>query len=118
MVYYTFTTGARLNRPWVQPGLSRIPLRIMYDKALAADVPFLDFPSGGDYAVPDELSQLAGTLASGGAMPSIANQREILRNYGHVSSNFGSIGMEPQLGTGAQRMWHRTIYRNDTGQAR
>lgn len=116
--YYSYSTGAVLDRPWVQPGLSRIPLRVMYDQARAAGVPFLAFPSGADYALPAGLAQLAGSAATGGPLPEGANRREILRNYGHVSSNHDSIGMAPQLGTGRQRMWHRTIYPNQPGQAK
>lgn len=116
--YYSYSTGAVLDRPWVQPGLSRIPLRVMYDQARAAGVPFLAFPSTAEYTLPTELARLAGSAATGGPLPQGANRREILRNYGHVSSNHDSIGMAPQLGTGQQRMWHRTIYDNQPGRAK
>lgn len=115
---YMFTTGAILNRPWVKVGLSRIPLRIMYDRAVAAGVPFLSFPSGTDYKLPNELGGFAGSFATGGALPSSENQRKILRNYGHVSANFSSTGMSPQLGKNGQRLWHRTIYWNQSGKAK
>ena len=116
--YYSYSTGAVLDRPWVQAGLSRIPLRVMYDQARAAGVPFLDFFTGPEYALPAGLAQLAGSAATGGPLPEGANRREILRNYGHVSANHDGIGMGPQLGTGRQRMWHRTIYPNQPGQAK
>ncbi len=117
---YTFSTGAILDRPWVEVGLSRIPLRIMYDKALAAKVPLLPFRTDAEYVIPAPLAQLAGSLATGGAMPSVANQREILRNYGHVSSDLSvtEVGMSPQLGTAGQRLWHRTVYPNEVGKAK
>lgn len=117
-VRYTFTTGAMLDRPWVEVGLSRIPLKIMYKRAVAAGVPLLAFPTGAQYTIPSRLKTLAGALCEGGAMPSTANQREILRNYGHVSANLSSVGMGPQLGTGKQRMWGRTIYWNKVGKAK
>ncbi|MEP4198653.1 MAG: DUF2235 domain-containing protein [Aliishimia sp.] len=115
---YTYATGAELNRPWVQVGLSRIPLKIMYDQGKAVSVPFTALPTGGEYQIPGPLSTLAGSLENGGALPTGTNRREILRNYGHVSSNLNKIGMRPQLGVGNQRMWHRTIYPNDAGQAK
>lgn len=115
---YSYSTGAILNRPWVEVGLSRIPLRIMYDRALAAGVPFLSFPAGDNYTIPSDLAALAGGLCQGGEMPSPANKREILRNFGHVSANLSSIGMAPQTGTGSQRLWHRTIYPNVSGEAK
>lgn len=117
-IHYSYNVGAMLERPWVEVGLSRIPLKIMYDQALAAGVPFLSFPTGGEYQIPPTLAGLAGSLPNGGPLPGAANTREILRNYGHVSANYGSIGMSPQEGTGSQRMWHRTIYPNDTGEAK
>lgn len=118
MVTYTYTTGGIMDRPWVQVGLSRIPLRIMYDRAVAAGAPFLSFPTSDEYNPPPGLQDLAGDFCRGGAMPPLATQREILRNYGHVSSNYDKIGMKPQLGVERQRMWHRTVYPNDSSQAK
>lgn len=117
---YAFTTGAVLDRPWVRVGLSRIPLRIMYDRAVAAGVPLLSFPTGPDSAVPAPLRRLAGPLASGGAMPSLASQRAILHDCGHVSAGLDRTGMAPQLGDRAQgqRYWHRTVYRNVASRAK
>lgn len=117
-IRYTYTTGAMLERPWVEVGLSRIPLRIMYDQAVATGVPFLSFPTGGEYRLPAPLAAQAGSLPSGGPLPGTAATREILRNYGHVSANLDSIGMSPQQGTASQRMWHRTVYRNEPGEAK
>lgn len=120
-VRFTYTTGAILDRDWVRVGLSRIPLRIMYDRAVAAGVPFLSFPSGTgaeEYTVPRDLADLAGSFATGGALPSAANQRRILHKFGHVSADLDKIGMGPQTGSGAQRMWHRTIYPNDASKAK
>jgi hypothetical protein len=117
-VRYTYTTGAILDRPWVQVGLSRIPLKIMYNRAVAAGVPFLVFPVGENYTPPAALKALAGALCDGGAMPALDKQREILRNYGHVSANLDSIGMAPDVGGGQRRRWHRTRYPNKPGQAK
>lgn len=115
---YSYNVGAMLERPWVEVGLSRIPLKVMYDQAVAAGVPLLSLPTGGEYQIPPALATLAGSLPNGGPLPVTRQTREILRNFGHVSSNYGSIGMAPQEGTGSQRMWHRTIYPNDTGEAK
>lgn len=115
---YSFTTGAIMNRPWVRIGLSRIPLRIMYDRAVAAGAPFLSFPTGGEFVVPGPLRALAGAHSDGGPLPPLANQKEILRNYGHISSNFDSIGMDPLRGVVGQRYWHRVIYENKPGLAK
>lgn len=115
---YTFTTGAIMDRPWVRIGLSRIALRIMYDRAVAAGVPFLSFPTGGQFAIPEPLRALAGAYSTGGPLPSAANQREILRNYAHISANFDSTGMSPLPGTAGQELWHRVIYPNKPGLAK
>ena len=115
---YTFTTGAIMDRPWVRIGLSRIALRIMYDRAVAAGVPFLSFPTGGQFAVPGPLRALAGAYSDGGPLPSAANQREILRNYAHISSNYDSVGMAPLPGASGQDLWRRVIYPNQPGLAK
>lgn len=115
---YLVETGAILDRPWVRIGLSRIPLRIMYDRARAANVPFLSFPTGREYQVPPRLAELAGSHATGGPLPAQARQREILREFGHVSANLSSIGMEPQRGGAGQRMWVRTSYPNNPNRAK
>lgn len=115
---YTYTTGAIMDRPWVRIGLSRIALRIMYDRAVAAGVPFLSFPTGDQFAVPGPLRALAGSYSGGGPLPSAANQREILRNYAHISANFDSTGMSPLPGTTGQGLWHRVVYPNRPGLAK
>ena len=96
-VLYTFETGERLNRPWVLPGLSRIPLRMMYEDAKKTDVPFTSFPSGTEFTPPAALQALAPGMAMGGPTPAADKVREMLRNYGHVSSNYDSIGMSPDV---------------------
>ncbi len=110
---YTFEEGERLDRPWVQPGLSRIPLRIMYEDAQKAGVPFLPFPADEpEYTVPPELEALAPGMAQGGPTPPPAQTREILRNFGHVSSNYGKIGMSPD------KNFERVVYPNQPGKAK
>ncbi|WOI33821.1 DUF2235 domain-containing protein [Tritonibacter scottomollicae] len=110
---YTFEEGERLDRPWVQPGLSRIPLRIMYEDAKKAGVPLLAFPAtAAEYTVPPELEALAPGMAQGGPTPPPAQTREILRNFGHVSSNYGKIGMSPD------KNFERVVYPNEPGKAK
>lgn len=115
---YVFTTGAIMDRPWVRIGLSRIALRIMYDRAVAAGVPFLSFPTGEQFTVPKPLRDLAGAYSDGGSLPPVANQREILRNYAHISANYDSVGMSPLPGTAGQELWHREVYPNKPGLAK
>ena len=108
---YEYTVTPRLHRPWVQIGLSRIALRIMYDKAVAQSVPFTAFPSGGEYAVPPGLRPVAAKLIAGQSLTG-DEYRSTLRNFGHVSSNVGSVGMSPEPN------FVRVIYPNRSGQAR
>jgi hypothetical protein len=109
---YHYTTAARLNRPWVELGLSRIPLAMMYDAAVRYGVPFDVLPTSGQYQIPDGvLSKMAQTMRSGGAA-SKAMQREALLNYGHMSSNFDKIGMSPEPG------FKRSIDFNEAGKAK
>lgn len=92
---YSYTTAARLVRPWVAVGLSRIPLAIMHKAAVDASVPFATLPTGGNYAIPGPLQSLSATLRAGGT-PSADMRRRALRDYGHMSSNFSGIGMDPE----------------------
>ncbi len=108
---YSYTTAARLDRPWVQLGLSRIPLAMMYDAAVAGGVPLGDLPTSGEYAIPGDLQTLAQTMRSG-ETPSADMQRVALRDFGHMSSNFDKIGMSPEPG------FERSIDWNDAGQAK
>ena len=108
---YQFSTTPRLHRPWVKIGLSRVALKIMYDKALQQQVPFLAMPTGGEYAIPDELQPVARKLISGQSLTRDEHRRT-LHDFGHFSSNVGSVGMSPERG-------HvRVIYPNQPGQAR
>ncbi len=109
---YTYQTGAVLNRPWVQPGLNRIPLRIMYDKAIAKSVPFNSFPTSANYMIPPALAALAGSLPQDGPLPSGAAARAILRNYGHVSASFDRVGMSPEPN------FVRITYENEASKAK
>ncbi len=96
-ITYSFQTKTVLNRTWVSPGLNTIPLRIMYDKAVAKSVPFLSFPADQDnYKIPDKLARLAGTLPLDGPLPPPANIRQILRDFGHISASFGSFVKAPE----------------------
>lgn len=108
---YSFETRRVLSRPWVQVGLSSIPLKIMYNDAVANAVPFLALPTSGAYAVPAALSSVAGTLIGGGNLGA-AERRSLLRNYGHVSANVGSTGMA------AEPNHVRVVYPNQTGRAK
>ena len=108
---YTYTTAARLNRPWVRLGLSRIPLALMYDAAIASGVPFDALPSGGEYEIPAELQGMAQKMRSG-QTPSADQQRRALLEFGHMSSNFDKMGMAPEPG------FKRTVDKNDATKAR
>lgn len=92
MSNYSYRAVRKLSRPWVRPGLSRIPLRIMYDRAVAAGVPFLSLPDGGEYAIPPDLKSIAQKMIDGDHLNG-ADTRFVLRNYGHVSANEDSLGM-------------------------
>ena len=107
---YQFSVRQVLSRPWVQPGLSRIAMRIMYDQAVSASVPFLAYPSTTEYAVPAPIAAVGAKLIGGGALTD-AERRSLLRNYGHVSSNAGATGMA------AETTHQRVIYPNQPGQA-
>lgn len=108
---YEVDVAGYIDRPWVQPGLSRIPLRIMYDDALRAGVPFLPFPGTGEYRIPEGLQSVGAKLSSGQRL-SEAERRHTLRNYGHISAHHNSIGMS------ADRNYTRTVYPNQPGRAK
>lgn len=110
---YTYTTAARLNRPWVRLGLSRIPLALMYDAAIASGVPFDALPSGGEYEIPQELRGMAQTMRSGGT-PSRDMQRKALLEFGHMSSNFDKTGMSPKPGFMEPEAGHQSSNFNKT----
>jgi len=108
---YSYTTAARLNRPWVQPGLSHIPLAMMHAAAIAGGVPLDPLPTSGDYACPEGLAPMA-RLIRAGETPSTDMKRAALRDFGHMSSNFDKIGMSPEPG------FKRAVDWNDAGQAK
>lgn len=108
---YIYTTAARLDRPWVQLGLSRIPLAMMHDAAVAGGVPLDQLPTGGQYAIPPALATMAVTMRAGGT-PSPEQKRAALREFGHMSSNFDKIGMSPEPG------FRRSIDPNQPGKAK
>ncbi|MCU0912881.1 MAG: DUF2235 domain-containing protein [Rhodobacteraceae bacterium] len=108
---YQFASTPQLHRPWVQIGLSRVALKIMYDKARAQQVPFLALPTGGQYEIPAGLRPVAQKLIAGQTLTADEHRRT-LHDFGHLSANAGSIGME------ADRNYVRVIYANQPGQAR
>lgn len=111
LTLYEVDLAGYVNRPWVQPGLSRIALRMMYDDALAAGVPLIAYSDSGEYRIPDELRPIAARLMAGTAL-SEAERRFVLRNFGHISAHHDSIGMA------ADRNYVRVIYPNQPGRAR
>ncbi len=119
-VYY-FKTSARLNRPWVKIGLSRIALKKMYHEAKESLVPLTSFPSGNQYTVPQSLADINPTYASGASVtPSETQAKKILHDYGHVSCNyeeisirnFDGLGMRPDVN------FKRVIYPNQPSKAK
>ncbi|QDC09484.1 DUF2235 domain-containing protein [Oceanicola sp. D3] len=113
---YTYTTGAWLKRE-VQLGLSRIALAIMHDKALAASVPLDGLPGTEAYTIPGDLQPMATILRAGGR-PSEAMKRTALRKFGHMSSNYDSIGMAPTPAPNGASGFKRVIYWNEAGKAK
>lgn len=108
---YQVDAASYINRPWVELGLSRIPLRIMYNDAMRAGVPFLGFPDSGEYQIPEGLGTVGTKLIAGQGLTE-AERRHTLRNYGHISAHHNSIGMA------AGANYTRTVYPNQPGRAR
>jgi hypothetical protein len=95
---YQFSVTKRISRPWVRPGLARVALRIMYDQAKAAGVPFTAFPSTALYTLQrseGEITTIGNKLIAGQGI-SDADLRYLLRNYIHISGNTSAIGMSPE----------------------
>lgn len=85
---YVYNAQIRLHRPWVQPGLNTVALRLMHDKAKAAGVRLREFVEGDARCdVPADLTALNAVVAGGGA-PTSAQERAALRNFGHRSDNY------------------------------
>lgn len=108
---YEVDLAGYIDRPWVQPGLSRIALRIMYDDALRTGVPFVEFTDTGEYRIPDGLRAIGAKLIAGQSLTE-SERRHTLRNYGHISAHHNSIGM------GASRNYTRVVYPNQSGRAK
>ncbi len=108
---YGFSARRIMTRPWVRPGLSRIALRIMYDRALAAGVPFNAFPQAEAYTVPAALQPVAGKLRAGQALTP-DEHRATIRGFGHVSDSPTALGMQ------ADRNRRRVVYPNRPGEAK
>jgi hypothetical protein len=112
---YQFTVSKKLSRPWVRPGLSRIPLRIMYDQGVAAGVPFLSFPTTEEYAVPGPLADIGQQLIGGGSLTS-AQTRRVLHDYAHISGNIE--GFQNSMANAPERTYVRVRYPNIPGRAK
>jgi Uncharacterized alpha/beta hydrolase domain (DUF2235) len=112
---YQFSVQHVISRPWVRPGLSRIPLRIMYNAAVAAGVPFLSFPTSVNYTVPPEIAAVGNKLIANTAITA-AEKASLLRGFGHVSANVN--GVTNTLANAPEPNRTRTVYANLPGQAK
>ncbi|WP_179379255.1 T6SS phospholipase effector Tle1-like catalytic domain-containing protein [Jannaschia marina] len=92
---HSFEITRVLHRPWVQLGLSRVAMAAMHRQAVATDVPFLDLPTGGEYAIPPALQPVAQRIIAGEHVTG-ADARFVVNNFTHVSANPDSIGMSGQ----------------------
>lgn len=113
---YSFTQGERLIRKGIKAGLSRIPLKVMYDAGAGVSVPFKPLPSGEAYKVPAPLAAIAGGYASGGGLPPAEAQRQILHDYGHVSCNLD--GWKAKLVNRPTEGFIREIFDNQPSKAK
>lgn len=109
--HYHVDLAGYIDRPWVQLGLSRVALRIMYDAARGQNVPFVAFPTGSEYTIPGPLSAIGAKLVAGQGLTE-TERRFTLRNYGHISAHHNSIGMAPD------RNYRRVVYPNQPDRAR
>ncbi|WP_299692268.1 DUF2235 domain-containing protein [uncultured Tateyamaria sp.] len=114
---YTYTTSTRMTRDNVAAGLSRIPLRIMYDAGKDSGVPFLAYPQGNVlYDPPDGLpAGVADRMIAGGA-PTETERRTILQGWGHISSRLD--GVVDRLGFGPDVGFERVVYPNVASRAK
>lgn len=103
---YSYTRGATLDRPWVKVGLSRISLRKMYFAATASKVPLTKIPESTEYIVPPKLAEISPSYAKGGPMPTGKTAQKILHDFGHVSCNYDSIGMSPDVNFKREIDWN------------
>ncbi len=113
---YTYTTSTRMQRNNVKAGLSRIPLRIMYDAAVAKGVPFVSYPATDTlYRPPADMPAGVAQRMIAGGSPTEAERRALLQGWGHISSNRAGVtgpAMAPEPD------YVRTIYPNQPGQAK
>ncbi len=127
---YSYSKSVRIRRD-VSAGLSRIPLRIMYDAAVGAAVPLRPYPSMAVlYAPPPGFPPGAAETLIAGNEPPVEVQHEILRRFGHISARFDTItdadgGFAGWIDTYKERLahspenaWARTVYDNDEGRAK
>lgn len=102
--YYLWKIETRLERPWVSHELSRVALKKMYEKAVAAGVPLKPLPTDGEYQIPDGLENASAAFKK--------------RNYTHHSANYDLI--IPIVGApmreGRNRI--RTVHPNNPGLAK
>lgn len=114
---YTYTTSTRMQRDEVKAGLSRIPLRIMYDAAVASGVPFTAYLSDNPlYAPPAGLPAGVAQRMIAGGSPTEAERRAMLQGWGHISSRLD--GVVDRLGFGPDVNFERVVYPNQAGRAK
>lgn len=110
ILVYTFNESRVLHRPWVKLGLSRVAMAAMHRQAIETGVPFLDLPSGGEYAIPPELQPIGQRIISGEHVTG-DSARFVVNNFAHISANPDSIGMSGE----EDRI--RVAYPNRAGEA-
>ncbi|WOI35181.1 DUF2235 domain-containing protein [Tritonibacter scottomollicae] len=114
---YTYQEQVALNRPWVQLGLSRVALHMMYEAAVAeVDGAFIELPpENEEYQIPQGLSAYEHAIRGGSL--SGAARSEVLRNYGHVSMKDGGVFSSDYWGHEAEPNHMRVEYDNVPGKA-
>ncbi len=114
---YAYDEQRSLDRPWVQVGLSRIALHMMYEAAVAhVDGAFLALPvADPNYVIPEGLLPYEAQIRSGQLRG--AARRFVLRNYGHVSMKDGALLSGDRVGHQPESDRQRVEYDNDTAKA-
>ena len=87
----------------------------MHEKAVAANVPFQPLPNSGRYRIPSDLRSAHARLSQGQQLSS-AQEREVIRNYGHRSDHYDLCvaGIFPMAPNASGRIRHA----NQPSQAR
>ncbi len=105
------------DRPWVQVGLSRVALHMMYDAAVAqVDGAFLPLPTTSDYIIPAALRPYVPAIRADSLAGN--DRRFVLRNFGHVSMKDGAITSAEWLGHRAEDDHERTQHPNMPSRSR